>query len=97
MRADTDTDLVERDAPEFFISGLGKIDILPAGVARLFMFVDNTRPDGVPERLIVLRLVLPTSALATMVDQLQLAGSPCKTDSPRPALDIEIFQPQNVR
>ena len=77
-------ELVEHEAaPEFFVSGLGKIDMLSGGVARGCSFTwTTTRVDGVPQRMIGLRLIAPLSAIPNIARKLEPDRRGARQDPP---------------
>lgn len=54
-------------APEFFCSGLGRVECLGAN-ARFSLFVQQISPSGSPENLVNVRIVMPLDAVGPAVE-----------------------------
>lgn len=55
---------------DVFCSGVGQIETIGAGIARLYLYSDMTGSDGEPERRIVGQVVMPLDAIPRLVEQL---------------------------
>jgi hypothetical protein len=71
---DDDLELIETAGThEVFASGLGRIEILGGGVARLLLFAEHRDRDGSSWREVVLAVVMPVGAIGHIIELIMLA------------------------